>query len=144
MTIVGPFNGNSRALCEPVPQPGLPHESFPSFRWSFVDRASREAQEVALLHNRCAGDATYSQTATGVCKQPAVGLAFATDNVRRNATRSFLRHRIIRCKMKKNRIGTQVWPSVFSHFSSARVLSGSQRIAVRDRNIVIAFAESSK
>jgi len=48
--------------------------------------------------------------------------------------------------MKKNRIGTQGWPWVASSaLSSTRLLNGTtQRIAVRHRNVFIAFAETSK
>jgi len=42
--------------------------------------------------------------------------------------------------MKKNRIGTQVWPSVACSALSSRILNGTaQRIAVRDRKVFIAF-----
>jgi len=36
-------------------------------------------------------------------------LLSAGDNVHRNATRSFLRHPMLRSKMTENRIGMQAW-----------------------------------
>jgi len=71
----------------------------------------------------------------------------AVDNVRRSATRWFLRHRTLGSKMKMNRIGTRVWRSyVSSALSSTRMLNGTtQSIAVRERNAAfMAFAQISE
>jgi len=48
--------------------------------------------------------------------------------------------------MKKDRVGAQVWPSSFpAPFLPTGLLKGTiPSIAVRDRNVVIAFAETSK
>jgi|SRR6516164_4327865 len=82
-----------------------------------------------------------------IASQTALLIEFAkshdlesADDVQRNATRSFLRHPILRSKMKKNRMGTQVWPSVTCSTLSSRILNGTaQGIAVRDRKVFIAF-----